>query len=486
MKRKMVALLLLALLVLPSAALAGGVAKNETVYVSLANNGSVKEIVVANWAHGTPDGDIWIDHGRYDLITNSTTATVPTVDGDRIAWPASALADDGLFYQGSLRQELPVEVAIEYELNGKRTEPDQLAGRSGELVVTIRLHNRLRQSSALKYTGWGGARLTSKQSLCTPLLCQLSLTLSTAGWHGVEADGATKVLVGDKLQLGWGVFPLPDSEIRLRMRSERIELEPLDLVVVPMLPPLPELTGEGELRQMIAGLDALRDGLNTAGTARPAGGAGLSPSQIATAFSQLTEGLARLEQGALAAQQGSQSLASGLGQVRALTTQMSAQCDALLRSGDPLLQALAARIAAQEQALTGLLAGAADLTGGLTATHSGLEAIRSLLAGAGEQLAGLESLGAGLGRVDAALETMRQGAVAQYNQLCLGRAVTAELKRLSEDYRSFAANSENCDSSVQFVLRTEGITVPEPPAAPAPAVVRQSFWSRLVKLITGK
>jgi ABC-type transporter Mla subunit MlaD len=165
---------------------------------------------------------------------------------------------------------------------------------------------------------------------------------------------------------------------------------------------------------------------------------------------------------------------------------MSAQCDALLRSGDPLLQALAAQIAAQEQALTGLLAGAADLTSGLTATHSGLEAIRSQLAGAGEQLADLESLGAGLGRVDAALETMRQGAVAQYNQLCLGRAVTAELKRLSEDYRSFAANSENCDSSVQFVLRTEGITVPEPPASPAPAVVRQSFWSRLVKLITGK
>lgn len=479
MKRKMVALLLLAILALPSAALAGGVTKNETVYVSLANSGSVQEIAVANWAHGTPDGDTWTDHGRYDLITNSTAATVPTVDGDRISWPASALAADGLFYQGSLRQELPVGVAIMYELDGKRIEPDQLAGRSGELVVTFRLHNRLQHSRVLKYTGWGGARLTSEQSLCTPLLCQLSLTLPTAVWHDVTADGATKVLVGDELQLGWGVFPLPDSEVRLRMRSERIELEPLDLVVVPMLPPLPGLTGEDDLRQMIVGLDALRNGLTAAGTVGAGGGADLSQTQIATAFSQLTQGLTQLEQGTLAAQQGSQSLASGLGQVHALTTQMAAQCDALARSGDPRLQALAAQIAAQEQALTGLLAGAADLTSGLTATHSGLRAIS-------EQLAGLESLGAGLNQLDTALAAMRQGAVDQYNQLRLGRAVTAELKRLSEDYRSFVANGQNRDSSVQFIMRTEGIAVPEPPATPAPTAVHQSFWSRLVKLITGR
>ena len=86
MRKPILPLLLAFLLVFPQPALAA-VEKNETVYCLLANNGTVKEVQVVNWASGAPEGDSWTDYGSYSEVKNSTSGSKPKVEGNRLTWP---------------------------------------------------------------------------------------------------------------------------------------------------------------------------------------------------------------------------------------------------------------------------------------------------------------------------------------------------------------------------------------------------------------
>ena len=108
--------------------------KDETVYVLAGSDGSVKKIIVSDWIKNM-EGDV-------SIADKSTLNDLEIVKGDSsyvmnqnnmLTWDAER---SDVYYQGSSKKALPVDMSVTYKLDGKVIPASELAGKSG--IVTIR------------------------------------------------------------------------------------------------------------------------------------------------------------------------------------------------------------------------------------------------------------------------------------------------------------------------------------------------------------
>lgn len=506
MKKRFLVLLLVFVLICPCPTMAA-VEKNETVYGLLANDGTVKEVQVVNWAQGTPDGAAWTDYGSYREVNNSGSDVKPRVGKDQISWASSAFEEKGLFYQGITDKELPFKIDIDYTLDGKPIKPEQLAGKSGKLKVDIHLENLSKQTSLLSYKGQQGKQLSAKETLYTPFMFQVSTAVPAGKWKDLKTPGASQVVVGDEIQVAWMVFPFPKEEISLEMQGKDIELEPIDITALPSVLPLPSLDMEGELNQLIGGFDQLENSMNKMGSA--AQEIQRNQEKIADGCGQVAAGLGELDDGVKKAYEGSGKLAGGLEQLRdgherlaqsneLLTQQLMYLIGSLeqLNQQSPMfpeddlqklkkgIQGLNQGIIDEKTAITQLYGYTSELNSGLGEIHQGTQRLAretpALSSGMKELAKGQGQLADGLFKAEDGISTMKKESGDQFNELMRGQAVTDELENLADDYKSFMDNTKNSNSQVQFLMRTEGIEITEPAAEPAPEPTKNTPW-QLIK-----
>lgn len=507
MKKTILPLLLAFLLVFPQPALAA-VEKNETVYCLLDNNGTVKEVQVVNWAYGAPEGDSWTDYGNYSEVKNSTSSSKPKIEGNRLIWPATAFQQDGLFYQGSTDQELPFKVSIDYTLDGKPIKPEQLAGKKGKVKITIHLENLTRQQTKLSYKDYQGITLSTEKTLYTPFVFQVSTSLSAGKWKNIKSPGATQVVVGDEIQLGWMVFPFPTADITLEMSGDEIELEPFEIVALPSLSALSELdlsklNIKGKLSPLFTGLVQLESSLGELSSA--ARKIGENQKKIADGCSQLSTGLQQLEDGVKTSCDGSGELAAGLEQLSSEHQKLAESSSLLKQQIVPLLkqikllspdneqqidlmikgiEGLNDGIAQEKEYLNQLSAAASGLNSGLAELNKGIQSLSqqtpAISSGLNELAKGQEQLADGIAAAADGVATMRNEAGGQYNELMSSLAAIDELEVLADNYKSFMDNTNNQNSKVQFLLRTEGIQMDEPKNEPLPEEQKKSMWESII------
>lgn len=487
--KKVLVLLLLALIIGAPLASAADVERNETVYVSLDNHGQPLDVRVVTWLRGNAGGDTWTDYGRYDSVQSSVSDIAPSIGDGTITWPASSLQGEGLFYQGTTAADLPIKLQITYFLNGKQIEPEQLAGASGEVLIKLQVQNRLRQERVLSYRGYDHKLQQSKQTLYTPLVVQVTQALPVGTWSEIKADGANRVLAGDQLRLSWALFPYPDAEFSLKMLGEQISLAPLEIIVLPMMPVLPDLDVAGQLTQLLAGVDQLSVSLQQ--LAGAAGTLASGQAQAVAGGQQLAAGLGALVQAAQSAEAGAKSVADGLSALQASHAELVKASSRLLQSGNPELQAMAAGLSAEAEALAGLTTGGRSLTGGLAQLSSAIstlsQEVTGLFAGADQLAGGQQALSSGLqALLTQGVTPMREAALGQYAEAALGGATTAAMRQLVAEHHSFIDNGRNDIGQVQYLLRTAGVPSPvvEKPAITPEASL--SIWQRIVRFFTGK
>ena len=58
----------------------------------------------------------------------------------------SSLVLENITYEGTGSAELPVDVSISYELDGQAIEPEELAGKSGQLKIRFDYKNKTTQT----------------------------------------------------------------------------------------------------------------------------------------------------------------------------------------------------------------------------------------------------------------------------------------------------------------------------------------------------
>ena len=191
--KRIIAALLAALLIigtLPMSAFAAAenTPKEEVVYINLNADGSVKEIVVVNIFDLDKDGQI-IDYGKYENLRNMTTTDKIGYSGETVTIDAKA---GKLYYEGKLDSNvMPWNIAIRYYMDGKEYKASDIAGKSGNLKITIDI-TKNENCIGNFFEGYA---------------LQASVTLDTEKCSNIKADGATVANVGSNKQLTYTILP---------------------------------------------------------------------------------------------------------------------------------------------------------------------------------------------------------------------------------------------------------------------------------------
>ena len=112
--------------------------KSETVYVNLHNDGKVRQVLVTDWLHVDEPFVRIKDTSNLTNITNVKTLTEPVVDGDYIYWDMDTT---DLYYSGTINKLPPLEIRIQYYLNGTEVTAEEIAGQAGHVAIKISAEN---------------------------------------------------------------------------------------------------------------------------------------------------------------------------------------------------------------------------------------------------------------------------------------------------------------------------------------------------------
>ena len=113
--------------------------KEETVYVVADANGNPQQTIVENWLKNADGSDELTDKTNLTDIENTKGDEDYTENADgTITWNAGG---SDIYYQGKTDKELPVDVHVTYELDGREVTPEELAGASGHVVITFSYTN---------------------------------------------------------------------------------------------------------------------------------------------------------------------------------------------------------------------------------------------------------------------------------------------------------------------------------------------------------
>ena len=168
------------------------VRKAETVYVNLDNSGKMQSVSVTDWLH-TDKGEVAVpDKSDLDNIIDIKGDQTPRRDGDGLIWD---MRGTDLYYRGTSRKKLPVEFSIEYKLDGKTVSAKTIAGKSGNVEVTVRMKNTY-----------------EKDGTYLPVIGAGMMILPEGVFSGVSVRGGISVGDGAKqIVVGMGLPGMADS-----------------------------------------------------------------------------------------------------------------------------------------------------------------------------------------------------------------------------------------------------------------------------------
>ncbi|MCE5343704.1 MAG: hypothetical protein LLF96_09030 [Eubacteriales bacterium] len=508
MKRMLSLLLTLVMLVSSTAALAQDAAtapKEEVVYGLLTATGAVNTLYVVNILSG--GGDL-LDYGDYASVENLTGTEPLTQNGDKITLHTDTAR---FYYQGTLQSEaLPWNVAIVYTLDGQTISPDELAGKSGALNIRLSVTKNpaVNETFFLNYT------------------LQISVLLDTALCDDIRADGATLAEAAGEKQLTFTVLPGQEATYDIQANVHGFAMGAITMGGVKMNLNLSvdeeAITSQlTQLTDAIASLDGGAGNLQSGATQLTDG-----LTQYLAGVKSMADGLGQLPDAASALDTGAASLRDGL-------SGLAAQNEALLTAALALQQATFDAVnqqMSQSQAslpvltpenytqVLGSVTALADVKtqlDGVVQFASGLQSyfdgVTQLSGGAASLADGASQLSTSLTDLPASTDTLiasgdelQTGANGLKDGLATYKEGTSELSTQTADMASslktqinealggitgngdgvvsFASEKNTNVSAVQFVLKTDPITLPEPEAIPEPETVPQSFWQKLTAL----
>lgn len=174
------------------------VRKTETVYVNLDNGGKKQSVSVTDWLH-TDKGEVAVqDVSDLNKITDIKGNCTPEQDGKNLTWH---MTETDLYYTGTTDKKLPVEFTIEYRLDGKKMSAKQIAGKSGEAEITVKMKN-----------------VCEQDGVYLPVIAAGLMILPENVFGGIEVSNGLSVGDGTKqIVVGMGVPGMADS---LDLRDE--------------------------------------------------------------------------------------------------------------------------------------------------------------------------------------------------------------------------------------------------------------------------
>lgn len=178
----------------------GSVSKSETVYINIDNSGKAQNISVTDWLH-TDKGEVRVtDKSGMKNIENIKSDILPVEEGGNILWN---MTESDLYYSGQTDKKPPVEIEINYTLDGEKIAPEKLAGKSGKVEIDIKMKNTLSE----KFSADG-----KESKVYLPVLVVGGCILPEAEFSGVQVKNGRAIGDGTKeIAVVFGVPGLSES-----------------------------------------------------------------------------------------------------------------------------------------------------------------------------------------------------------------------------------------------------------------------------------
>lgn len=178
--------------------------KDETVYVLVGADGSVKKIIVSDWIKNTLGSASLKDKTELSDVVNVKGDESYTVDGDNMkVWDAQG---NDIYYQGSIEKELPVGLRVSYTLDGSRISAADLAGKSGK--VTIRFDYQNNQYAMTEIDG-------KREKIYVPFAMLTGMMLDNGVFSNVEVTNGKLINDGDRTIVAGIAFPGLQSDLNI-------------------------------------------------------------------------------------------------------------------------------------------------------------------------------------------------------------------------------------------------------------------------------
>lgn len=349
--------------------------KNETVYAILDGDGQVEQTIVSEWLKN-PEGSTSVSD-----ITELSDITVVKGNaeytkegsGNQVIWST----DGGdVYYQGYSEKELPVDVHVTYELDGKEVKASEVAGASGHLKITFTYENHL--SKNVKING-------KNCKIYQPFVMISGMMLDNTKAKNVTVENGSAVNSGDNtivfglampgLKESMGLDNAKDGEGQLMdldiPESVTVEADVTDFSLMMTL----TLASNNALSQM--GLDDID-----------------SVDDLKADIDQLTNGMSDIVDGASQLDDGTNELKDGIDTINGKTPQLSSGVSAMTSGANKLLAGVDKLTDKNEKLQNGaaqLAGGLAELEGSLTAADS-KQKLTTLISGSADFANGINNV----------------------------------------------------------------------------------------------
>lgn len=211
--------------------------KEEVVYVLLNNEGKINSVYVVN-SFENPTGEL-VDYGMYNALRNLSTEDVLKYENGAVT---GATSEEKFYYEGKMSDaEIPWNIVIEYSIDGKKVTAKELAGKSGELQITIKILEN-KNADATFYEHY---------------VLQTSMQFDTNTCENIVAEGATITNVGENKNVSYTLLPKKEGTYCITTKVNNFEMGAISMNGVPF-----EMNIElDETSDMTSGITELSDGI---------------------------------------------------------------------------------------------------------------------------------------------------------------------------------------------------------------------------------
>lgn len=385
---------------------AEGLFKDESVYVKTDSTGKVTQTTVTEWLKNPGEGEIADISDLNDIKNIKGDETFSRGDGNTLHWNSEG---KDIYYQGTIKKDLPIDMKISYKLDGKPVSAEDLKGRDGKAEIRIDYTNRSKQTAQA-----GGQDI----EMYTPFTVVTALMLPTDEYKNVSIDHGKILSDADKDIVVGVVFP---------GLKENLHLEDLDLDIPTSItitadvknasvgPAVTLVSSEilsdlglndvNDFDSLASSIDELQDAATQLadGSSELADGVNTLNSKtgdLKSGVNELTDGVNAYTDGVSQLSEGSSQLLAGAGQLKQgiFTSQQAigsakAGADELLAGYDNPESGAVAGAQALSQGASDLSQGASALSQGASNLSQGVSAVSQ---GASDLSQGLSALSQGL------------------------------------------------------------------------------------------
>ena len=343
-------------------------------------------------------GESVTHYGAYTAVENLTDTSALTYEDGAVT---ATIPEGGrLYYQGTLESfELPWDIAIGYELDGRSTSPAELGGQSGALEMSL----------SVKPNG------NAPGAFADEMMLQITVTLDASLCKNITAEGATVANAGGDKTLAFTVLPGAEAEYTVTADVEDFTMAGLTIAGVNY----DIASAMGDTAEITDGVGQMTDAISqlSDGASQLASGAG----SLRSGAGSFGSGLSTLSAGSAELVAGSEQIAGALAQISASLPGAGAGAD--------VEAAAAAAAAAGMDPEAAAAAGAQSAGAGMTLDLSALAQLP----------AGLEQAADGLEQAGAALAQLAEGYGAAYPALAQAVEAIPEPSVSEEDIGALMA-----------------------------------------------